>query len=390
MQYVRAVYAMEPAVNMALADVHGNTPITCLVRDLHLPFVFKSVRDAGITVAAFAPSSAMKEHLNRNMRALIDDGLLPDVDKEESIDLQRPITCVEGVPPQMRVEDLPIWPSVRGKLHGAVVDSIEKRTRQYVNSDWVVVNTVYELERETIDAMRKQTPNVCTPGPLSLAAHHDEPTCVDWLNDQEPGSVIVLAFGTTTMRSIDQFKEVASGLEASQHRFLWVLSAEQVATDSEVERENFLSFMAGFAERTKHRGYITKWITRFLATMRHPAVGAFLSHCGWHSVLEGIASGVPFLTWPFQYDHYPVARCVSHVWKVGLSVDREDDSGLVSRAEVERKVRRMLGRPGEDVEVDAIRVRAARLKLVAEAAISPGGSSQRSLASFVHALRKQV
>ncbi|KAG0624726.1 hypothetical protein M758_3G269500 [Ceratodon purpureus] len=396
MHYVMAVYSMEPAVNMLLSDLHDKTPITCLVRDLHLPFMFKAPRDNGISIAAFAPNSAAKEYLNRSVRALIDEGFLPDAakigDQEQFIDWERPITCLEGVSSEIRVGDLPIWPSVKGKLQAAVVNSVERRTEQYVLSDWVVVNTVYELECGTVDAMRKQTPNVCTVGPLSLVDHNDDETCIDWLNDQEPGSVIIVAFGTTTMRSIDQFKEVAIGLEASEHKFLWVFSAEQVISDStESERESFLNFMSGFTERTKNRGHITKWIPHFLATLRHSAVGAFLSHCGWHSVLEGIASGVPFLTWPFQYDHWPIARCVTHVWKIGLSMDSKgDQNGLVTRDEVERKVRRILNKTGEDMEVDAIRDRSGYLKSVTEKAITTGGTSQRSVASFVAAMRKKA
>jgi hypothetical protein len=390
MQYVMAVYSMEPGINTLLSELHETAPITCLVRDVHLPFQFKAVRDAGISIAAFAPNSAINEHLNRKVRALIDGGYLPNTgsEKEQTIDWDRLITTIDGVPPQLRVGDLPLWPSVKGNLHAKVVDSIENRTKQYVLSDWVIINTVYELESSTIDAMRTLTPNITTCGPLSLLDHHDEAKSdIDWLNHQPPGSVLIIAFGTTTLRSIDQFYEVALGLEASQQRFLWVFSPEQVPSSDPSERERFLSFMAAFGERTRDRGYITRWVSRFLATLKHAAIGAFLSHCGWHSVLEGITSGTPFLTWPFQYDHWPVARCVTHVWRVGLGVE-EGEGGLVGRDEVERKVRRILGE--EDAEVDAIRVRSEALRSVAEKAVAKGGSSQLSLASFVADVTKKV
>ena len=49
----------------------------------------------------------------------------------------------------------------------------------------------------------------------------------------------------------------------------------------------------GFEERVLGRGLV-----------RHRAVGGFLSHYRWNSVLEAIESGVLILGWPMETDQF--------------------------------------------------------------------------------------
>ena len=44
-----------------------------------------------------------------------------------------------------------------------------------------------------------------------------------WLDAQPPRSVVYISFGTIFSPTVDQIKEIAQGLEASEQRFLWVL-----------------------------------------------------------------------------------------------------------------------------------------------------------------------
>ncbi|KAJ4952088.1 hypothetical protein NE237_028920 [Protea cynaroides] len=46
-----------------------------------------------------------------------------------------------------------------------------------------------------------------------------------WLDNQPSGSVLFVSFGTGGVLPLEQFQELASGLELSGHRFLWVIKS---------------------------------------------------------------------------------------------------------------------------------------------------------------------
>ncbi|PWA41126.1 UDP-glycosyltransferase 13 [Artemisia annua] len=71
----------------------------------------------------------------------------------------------------------------------------------------------------------------------------------------------------------DQITELGKGSEESGLKFLWVLKAKIVDKDDS----------QGLDE---------------IEILSHPAVGGFVSHCGWNSVMEAAARGMPMLEWP--------------------------------------------------------------------------------------------
>ncbi|EFJ16367.1 hypothetical protein SELMODRAFT_421853 [Selaginella moellendorffii] len=69
-----------------------------------------------------------------------------------------------------------------------------------------------------------------------------------------------------------------------------------------------------------------------LKVLKHPSVGAFLTHCGWNSLLETIVAGVSVLGWPFL-DEQPL-NCVLAVehWKICYCLPRSLDATIVEKA----------------------------------------------------------
>ena len=52
------------------------------------------------------------------------------------------------------------------------------------------------------------------------------------------------------------------------------------------------------------RGLVIKGWAPQVLILSNQAVGTFLTHCGWNSVLEGIVARVPVLMWPLGADQF--------------------------------------------------------------------------------------
>ncbi|XP_044378803.1 UDP-glycosyltransferase 85A1-like [Triticum aestivum] len=112
------------------------------------------------------------------------------------------------------------------------------------------------------------------------------------------------------------------------------------------------------------------------AVLRHEAMGAFLTHCGWNSVLESLSAGVPMLCWPFGADQYTNARYVCSEWRAGMEI-----GGDVERDEVEAAVREVMGGGGKGEEMKRM---AMEWKEKAAMAALPGGPSWVNLKKVVN------
>ncbi|CAN6337017.1 unnamed protein product [Urochloa humidicola] len=301
---------------------------------------------------------------------------------------------LRGVPPMPAshlIEELLLDPE--SEVYKATTRSDLKN----LEADGILVNTFTSLEARAVGALTdpqflpkselKMPPVYCV-GPLVERAvdTKEKHECLAWLDEQPEHSVVFLCFGSagTGNHSKVQLKEIAVGLERSGHRFLWVVRAppsdnpekELIGIHADPDLHTLLP--EGFLERTKGRGLVVKLWTPQVDVLHHKATGAFVTHCGWNSIIEGITAGVPMLCWPLYAEQK--MNKVFMVEEVGIGLEVVGwQEGLVKAEEVEAKVRLMLN----SEEGEKLRARVTAHKETAAAAWKNGGSSRTALDKFL-------
>ncbi|ERN14185.1 hypothetical protein AMTR_s00033p00058040 [Amborella trichopoda] len=89
-------------------------------------------------------------------------------------------------------------------------------------------------------------------------------------------------------------------------------------------------------EATKERGFLASWCNQEKALL-DPAVGVFLTHCGWNSIMETACGGVPVICWPFFAEQQTNCWFACNEWGLGMEIEND-----VKRKEVEALVREMM------------------------------------------------
>jgi hypothetical protein len=107
--------------------------------------------------------------------------------------------------------------------------------------------------------------------------------CKKWLDTKPINSILYVAFGSQTTPSKSQIKTLASALECSDKNLIWVFRPpssflREENDDEDVNEERMArSFKKGLV--------LENWAPQ-MKILSHKSVGAFLSHCGWNSVVE--------------------------------------------------------------------------------------------------------
>ncbi|KAE9465493.1 hypothetical protein C3L33_02598, partial [Rhododendron williamsianum] len=267
----------------------------------------------------------------------------------------------------------------------------------------VVVNTFEELETEYVKEFRKaKGGKVWCIGPVSLcnkevsdkAERGKKPSiegthCLDWLDLQDPGSVVYVCLGSLSRLTASQMIDIGLGLEESNRPFIWVVK------ETSDELEKWIS-EEGFGERTKDRGLLIRGWAPQVLILSHPAIGLFFTHCGWNSTLEGVCAGVPMMTWPMFAEQFCNEKLVVQVLRIGVSVGvgvpmrwgEENKVGVLVKKDVVKEGIDDLLDGGEEGEVR--RERARKLGDMARRAIEEGGSSHLNMTLLIQDIMEKV
>lgn len=270
--------------------------------------------------------------------------------------------------------------------HDAVpilIKVVVKAFEQVKNANFILCNTVQELESESLSALNKKQPTYAI-GPINFFTKTNlqkslwpESDCTDWLNSKPPGSVLYISFGSYAQVNLQEIREIAHGLLLSRVNFIWVL---RTYTGDSNDTNNV--FPVGFLDDVKDRGLIVPWCNQKVV-LSSRAVGGFVTHCGWNSILESMWSGVPMICYPFFVDQPTNGKLVVEDWKIGINLC---DGGQVTRDEVVRKID-ILMRGRTSIE---LREEIKKVSKTLRNALDTDGSSHRNFDQFVHDLKARL
>lgn len=295
-----------------------------------------------------------------------------------------PDSCIEipGAAP-MLVSTIPPPLFIPNHLFAA---NLASNARHFAKVKGILMNTFDWFDPESIAALNGgkvvcNFPQVLPVGPFEPHQTRQSHDRLPWLDEQLAESVVYVSFGSRTAMSTDQIRELGNGLERSGHNFLWVLKSSIVDKEEKLELEDLLG--DSFIERTKSRGRIVKgWVNQEMI-LRHPAVGGFVSHCGWNSVMEVALRGIPVLAWPQNGDQKLNAEVVE---KAGLGLWERDwgwrGEKLVKGDEVAKKVVEVMGDKN-------LKATARKVGDEARKALKDGGSSEKVLLDLIEMLNQK-
>ncbi|XP_052146494.1 UDP-glycosyltransferase 91C1-like [Oryza glaberrima] len=244
-------------------------------------------------------------------------------------------------------------------------------------SSLVVVRSCVEFEPETVPLLSTLRGNPLAflglmPPSHEVRREDSEDATVRWLDAQPAKSVVYVALGSEVPLGVEKVHELALGLELAGTRFLWALRKPTGVSDADL-------LPAGFEERTRGRGVVaTRWVPQ-MSILAHAAVGAFLTHCGWNSTIEGLMFGHPLIMLPIFGDQGPNARLIE-AKNAGLQVARNDGDGSFDREGVAAAIRAVA------VEEESSKVFQAKAKKLQEI-VADMACHERYIDGFIQQLR---
>ncbi|KAJ4725707.1 UDP-glycosyltransferase [Melia azedarach] len=304
---------------------HARDEIVCIIYDEFMYFSEAAANQLKLQSIILRTSSATTQ-ISREVLKLTKEGYTPLQDPR----LQDP---VPGLYP-LRFKDLPIAKSGISENYLRSITS----ARNVRTSSAVIWNTINCIEQSSLVQVQQECQVPIFPvGPLhtfapssSSSLLEEDTSCISWLINQAPNSVIYISLGSRASIDKKELEEMAWGLVNSKQPFLWVIRPGSTTNAP----QGIELLPEGIKEAVGENGCIVKWAPQ--KVLSHVAVGGFWSHCGWNSTLESIGEGVPMICRPNFGNQTVNARYVSQIWRIGLGLENE-----LERGEVEKAVRKL-------------------------------------------------
>uniref|UniRef100_A0A0A9A8D3 Glycosyltransferase n=1 Tax=Arundo donax TaxID=35708 RepID=A0A0A9A8D3_ARUDO len=396
----RSLETTVPHFKQLVSGLPAPATSCCLVSDVE--HILRAAEEISMPRVTFWITSASSFMAFQQCQQLVAKGLVPLKDAEQLRNEYLDSTVVDwvpGLPKAMRLRDFPSFIRTTDPDDAALAMTLRSMECHRTVPSAVIFHTFEELEGNVISAMSTILPPIYAVGPLppllrqvggdgdpaavdttlgSSNLSKENRACLDWLAGKRPNSVVFASFGSLVSLTSEQLVELAWGLANSGHEFLLVIRNDQ--RRRQVKGGDADDATAGLlppellAAAAKGRGLVTSWCPQE-AVLRHEAVGAFLTHCGWNSMLESLCAGVPMLCWPFAGDQQPNGRLACTEWRVGVEIGEG-----AGREEVEMAVRQVMG--GERGE--ELRKSAMDWKEKVDAATLPAGYAWANLERVVN------
>ncbi|XP_027171170.1 anthocyanidin 3-O-glucosyltransferase 2-like [Coffea eugenioides] len=371
-----------------LAEISNSvsSDLSGIVIDMFCTSFIDVANEFGVPSYIFYTSGAAMLGLVFHLQSLRDD-LKQDLRRYENSDVHLAVpTYINPVPAK-------VLPSGLFDKEG-IGDIILNQVRRFKGTKGIIVNTFLELESHAIHALSndKTVPPVYAVGPVlnlkgSNSQNQETEMIMKWLDLQPECSVVFLCFGSGGSFDGDQVKEIAHALECSGYRFLWSLRRPPPKETFEFpgEYENLDEVLPeGFLPRTAAVGKVIGWAPQ-AAVLSHPAVGGFVSHCGWNSILESVWCGVPVATWPLYAEQQTNAFLMVKdlATAVEIKIDFKKDlllgvsSEILTANVIERGIKHLMDPENE------IREKVKEIKEKSRLTLNEGGSSYAYLKCFL-------